>query len=157
MLMRFSIALLALLTLAPVTSMADSVVERPGWSVHRTSHSYKDLIVRVKSAVKKEKLAVVTEAGPTGVAKSRGIDIPGNRVLGIYNNDFAVRVIRLSVPAMIEAPIRMYVTENLDGTATLSYKKPSHVFAPYFAEAPDLRDIASELDERFDRISQDAR
>ena len=32
--------------------------------------------------------------------------------------------------AMIEAPIRLYVTENLDGTATPSYKTPTTVYAP---------------------------
>jgi hypothetical protein len=42
-------------------------------------------------------------------------------VTGPITNDYAVRVLALSTPAMIEAPIRFYVTENADGTATLSY------------------------------------
>ena len=56
--------------------------------------------------------------------------------------------------AMIEAPVRMYVTSNPDGTATLSYKMPSHVFAPYFEEGGDqLRAIAAELDAIFAAIA----
>ena len=57
--------------------------------------------------------------------------------------------------AMIEAPIRLYVTENSDGTATLYYKTPTTVFAPYIAEggAP-LVSIAAELDQIFQHISK---
>ncbi|MEO0991408.1 MAG: DUF302 domain-containing protein, partial [Pseudomonadota bacterium] len=99
----------------------------------------------------------VTQAGPTGAAKARGITIPGNRVIGLFNNVFAVRILDLSTAAMIEAPIRMYVTEDLDGTATLSWKTPSHVFAPYFAEGgADLVAAASELDSLFEAVAQDA-
>ena len=57
---------------------------------------------------------------------------------------------------MIETPIRMYVTENEDGTATLSYKLPSTVFAPYMAETPGLDEIAAELDDHFRTISDAA-
>lgn len=58
---------------------------------------------------------------------------------------------------MIEAPIRFYVTEDEDGTATLSYKKPSPVFAPYIAEAgEELEAVAAELDEIFAGIAQRA-
>ena len=63
-------------------------------------------------------MGVVTQAGPTQAAASRGITIPGNRVIGVFNNDFAVNILALSTAAMIEAPIRFYVTEGADGTAT---------------------------------------
>ena len=55
---------------------------------------------------------------------------------------------------MIEAPLRFYLTENTDGTATLSYKLPSAVFAPYTGEAgPDLASAAAELDALFAEIA----
>ncbi|WP_306418066.1 DUF302 domain-containing protein [Jannaschia formosa] len=85
-------------------------------------------------------------AGPPATAAQRGIEIPGNRVLGLFNNDLAVRVLRLSTAAMIEAPIRVYVTENADGTATLSYIRPSIRLAPYAEGALGLDGIAAELD-----------
>ena len=102
-------------------------------------------------------MIVVTQAGPTAAAKKLGITIPGNRVIGVFNNDFAVRVLETSTAAMIEAPIRLYVTENSDGTATLYYKTPTTVFAPYIAEggAP-LVSIAAELDQIFQHISKAA-
>lgn len=134
------------------------LAERQGWAVHKTSKPYDQLVSDTKTAIKSVGLIVVTQAGPTKAAANRGITVPGNRVLGAFNNDFAVRVLNLSTAAMIEAPIRFYVTENNDGTATLSYKTPSHVFAPYANEAgTELVEIAKELDELFARAAETAR
>ena len=134
--------------------IAGPLAEREGWAIHPSAKPYQALIDDLKVAVKAEGMAVVTEAGPTGAAAARGITIPGNRVLGVYNNDFAVRVLALSTAAMIEAPIRFYVTENENGTATLSYKTPTLVFAPYMDEGGDeLAAIATELDARFAQIA----
>jgi len=83
--------------------------------------------------------------------------LPKNRVIGVFNNDFAVRVLETSTAAMIEAPIRFYVTENDDGTATLSYKTPSFVFAPYLTEGGEqLADLAVQLDGIFEVIATQA-
>ena len=130
---------------------------RPGWSHRKTSKSYAQLIGDLKAAVKSHKFGVVTEAGPTEVSRGRGVRIPGNRVIGVFNNVYAVRVLELSTPAMIEAPIRFYVTENADGSADLSYKMPSTVFAPYLEEAgPELDVIGKELDATFASIARAA-
>jgi uncharacterized protein (DUF302 family) len=130
---------------------------RDGWVVMESAKSFKDLVASVKSAAKSNKMGVVTQAGPTAAAKARGITIPGNRVIGLFNNVYAVRILGLSTAAMIEAPVRVYVTENEDGSATLSYKTPSTVFAPYMAEAgPELGVAAGELDAIFMAIAQTA-
>ena len=127
--------------------------EREGWNVHTTSFTYNELIDRVKAATKKNKIGVVTEAGPTVAAKNRGIDIPGNRVIGVFNNVFAVEMLIASESAMIEAPVRFYVTEQPNGTATLSYKTPSHVFAPYANDSLEVMEIAARLDNTFAAIA----
>lgn len=135
----------------------DAMSPRAGWSHMQTSKSYPQLINDLKAAVKSHKFGVVTEAGPTEVALKRGVHIPGNRVIGVFNNVYAVRVLELSTAAMIEAPIRFYVTENADGSADLSYKLPSTVFAPYTREAgPDLMTISQELDATFASIARAA-
>ena len=121
----------------------------PGWQVHTTDYDFDMLIDRTRTAVGENGMAVVTQAGPTGAAARRGITIPGNRVIGAFNNDFAVRLLRTSTQAMIHAPIRLYVTENGDGTATLSYIMPSTLLAPY----PGTADIAAGLDMVFDAIA----
>ena len=74
---------------------------------------------------------VVTRVSASAGAKRRSIKIAGNVVLGVYRNDFAVTMLRVSVPAGIEAPLRFYLTELDNGTAALTYRTPSSVFAPY--------------------------
>ncbi|MEM7523567.1 MAG: DUF302 domain-containing protein [Pseudomonadota bacterium] len=141
---------------ASASASAAGPAERPGWAVHKTDHSYSTLIDRVKAAAKANKMGVVTQAGPTGAARNRGITIPGS-VIGVFNNKFAVRMLTASEAAMIEAPIRFYVTEQPDGAATLSYKTPSLVFAPYVDDSPDVATIAQELDEIFAAIASAAK
>ena len=146
--------LLIALFLATSAAMASDMAPRDGWAVHRTTKSYDQLIIDVKAAAKQQGLHVVTQAGPTQAAAARGITIPGNRVIGLFNNDFAVKTLALSTAAMIEAPLRLYVTENANGSATLSYKHPSQVFAAYRDEggAP-LAALATQLDQRFAAIA----
>jgi len=153
---RVAILIAASLAIAcgALPAQAGSIALRPGWAVHDTGQSYAELLDSVKTAIKAEGMYLVTQVGPTVAAKRRGITIPGNRVLGVYRNDYAVRALATSTAAMIEAPIRLYVTENADGTATLSYKTPSAVFAPYFDEGgAELRAIACELDTIFAAIA----
>tara|TARA_R110000868_G_scaffold253955_4_gene510588 strand:- start:486 stop:944 length:459 start_codon:yes stop_codon:yes gene_type:complete len=150
--MRYIVLVLSLVACSATASPA----EREGWAVIETSHAYQDLVDRVKTATKANKMGVVTEAGPTEAAANRGVTIPGNRVIGVYNNDFAVRMLEASEAAMIEAPIRFYVTEQEDGTATLSYKTPSFVFSPYAEDSPEVMIIAKELDVVFEKIAEDA-
>ncbi|WP_170347208.1 DUF302 domain-containing protein [Ruegeria atlantica] len=148
-------ALIPLLCLIASPLWAQNAPE--GWAVYPTQKPYAELVDATKAAIKENGLIVVTQAGPTKAAAARGISIPGNRVIGAFNNDYAVRVLETSVHAMIEAPIRFYVTENQDGTATLSYKTPSFVFAPYAPEGgQDLLNIAAELDIKFQSIAERA-
>ena len=139
----------ALLFLTATSLNAGPIEPREGWEVRDTGKTFNALVSSVRAAAKANGMIVVTQAGPTKAAASRGITIPGNRIMGVYNNDFAVRMLEQSVPAMIEAPVRFYVTENADGTATLSWKTPSFVFAPYTADAPGVTAIAAELDAKF--------
>lgn len=136
---------------------AGTVKTRAGWIVVDTKQSFQALVERLEATVKSEKMGIVTSASASEGAKAAGIAIPGNRVFGIFRNDFARRMLGSSVAAGIEAPIRIYVTENPDGTASLSYKKPSTVFAPYADEGGDaLKSIGAELDDIFARIAERA-
>ena len=138
-------------------AQAFGLESRPGWRVIPTGFAFSDLVDRVRSAVKDEKMLLVTQASASDGAKGQGIVIPGNRVMGVYRNDYARRMLRASVAAGIEAPIRFYVTENADGTATLSWKTPSHVFAPYMKEGgAELEALATELDGVFEMIAAKA-
>lgn len=124
-----------------------------GWVVTPTPHSFPVLVQRLDDAVKANKMGLVNAASASDGAKAQGVTIPGNRVVGVFRNDFARRMLAASLPAGIEAPIRIYLTENADGTATLSYRTPGSVFSPYLADAgADLNALALELDAIFARI-----
>jgi len=153
--------LMALFVLAAALFMtqmaAASMSERPGWTVIATPHSFSVLSERLDQAIKANKMGIVTTASASGGAKAQGFDIPGNRVVGVFRNDFARRMLKASIPAGIEAPIKFYLTENADGASTLSYKNPTAVFSPYSGEAgADLMKLAGELDVIFGRIARDA-
>ncbi len=151
-----SLALVFALT-GPAAVRAGAWDDLPGWSVNKTSHSYPALIERLNAAVKANKMGLVTRASATlGAKKMLKKTIPGNMVVGVYRPDFAVRMLAASIPAGIEAPIRFYITENADGTATLSYKKPSAVFAPYKDGGAALAEMAKELDALFATIAAKA-
>ena len=131
---------------------AENATPYPGMVITKTAHSYKDLVGRLDAAVTANKMGLVSRASATvGAAKMLKKTIPGNMVIGVYRPDFAVRMLEASVAAGIEAPLRFYITENADGTATLTYRKPSAVFGPY--EVPALDEMAKELDEIFAKIA----
>ena len=144
----------AALTLTVMTgaARAENATPWPGTEIIATKHSYKDLVASLDAAVKANKMGLVTRASATVGAKAKlNKTIPGNMVVGVYRPDFAVRMLEASVPAGIEAPLRFYITENADGTATLTYRKPSAVFAPYEVKALD--EMARELDTIFAKIA----
>ncbi len=155
---RFFGILLAGFLLVPGVPARAAAWDAPaGWSVTDTGHSYQGLIARLDAAVKANKMGLVGRASATlGAKKMLNETIPGNMVIGVYRPDFAVRMLAASVPAGIEAPIRFYITENADGTATLSYKKPSAAFAPYADGGAALRELAAELDTLFAKIAREA-
>lgn len=141
----------AILAVPSLQSARGEIAPRPGWVIQPTPHSYQTLIKRIDVAAKGHKIGIVTRASATrgawAVLKKK---IPGNMVIGLYHPRFAVPMLEASIAAGIEAPIRLYVTENADGTASLSYKTPSQVFAPYMAEGGDmLKKLAGDLDALF--------
>ena len=133
---------------------ADTATPFPGTQVTKTKYSYQEMVKKLPEAVAKNKMGVVAKASATLGAKKIGVTIPGNMVVMVFHPKFAVRMLEASVPAGIEAPLRFYITENDDGTTTLTYREPSSVFAPYDNEK--LNKMARELDEIFARIAADA-
>jgi uncharacterized protein (DUF302 family) len=89
-------------------------------------------------------MALVCHANAQRGAAARGVTIRGNQVLMVFRNDFAVRLLAADPAAGFEAPIRLYVYENPDGTATVTYRPPSAVLAPY--QHPEVQAVARELD-----------
>jgi len=143
-----------LIGLFAVFANAVSAEPLSGMEIIKTKLGYSILVARTEGAIKANGMLLVSKASASDGAAARGIKIPGNAVLMVFRNDYAVRMLEASVPAGIEAPIRLYVTENSDSTATLTYREPSAIFAPYGSPALDA--MARELDGVFAKIAADA-
>ena len=144
-----ALIVLALGFVAPLRS-----AELPGTQTLVSPHDFETLVTKLEAAVAEHKLAVVAKASASKGAAARGVKIPGNAVIMVFRNDYAVRMLEASVPAGIEAPLRFYVTENADGKASLTWRAPSATFAPYGNAALDK--MAEELDPIFAAIARDA-
>lgn len=118
--------------------------------VIETGQPFLAYLDKLKAAITANKMGVVGLACATCGAKNIGVTIPENRVVMIFNPHFAVRMLAASIAADVEAPLRLYLTEQTDGTAILSYRKPSRVFAPY--RNAELDRMAQELDQIVARI-----
>jgi len=141
------------LALAVPTALGETA-EPPARQTVDTAMGFEQLVESLEQAVEANGMFVVTRACASCGAAKRGIEIPGNMVIGVFRNDFAVRMLEASAAAGIEAPIRFYVTGNADGTASLTWRLPSDVFAPYDGERLDA--LGAELDEIWRRIVDDA-
>ncbi len=119
-----------------------------------TGQAFAAYVDRLKKSVRANKMGIVAHACATCGAKAIGVTIPGNHVMMIFHPRFAVRMLKASIPAGIEAPIRLYLTENANGTARLTYRLPSRTFGAY--QVPALDAMAKELDAVVARIVADA-
>jgi uncharacterized protein (DUF302 family) len=137
------IVLFVTLLAAPPAS-AENSTPYSGTRIVETGQPFDSFIDKLKASIGANKMGIVAEACANCGAKSIGVTIPGNRVIMIYRPDFAVRMLKASEAAGIEAPLRLYVTERPDGTARLTYRLPSHVFGVY--QVPALDTMAKELD-----------
>jgi uncharacterized protein (DUF302 family) len=145
------LAAILALSVAPVTAGA----QQPETETRtiETSLPFSSLVERLREAVTAHDMGIVAEACASCGARARGIEIPGNQVIMVFRNDFAVRMLRADVSAGIEAPLRFYVTESEDG-ADLTWQVPSVVFAPY--GSPALTRMADEMDVIFTAIAEQA-
>ncbi len=139
---------------ATAPALAGESTPYPGTLTLHSQYSFDTLLNRLRQAIAENRMGLVAQASASAGAAARGVKIPGNAVIMVFRNDFAVRMLEASVPAGIEAPLRLYLTENPDHTASLTYRLPSAVFAPY--GNPKLDEMATELDTIFDRIVRNA-
>ncbi len=152
---------LATATLLAALLMIDATVPAmaadfpyPGTVTVPTPHKFDTLLTRLEKAISDNGMGLVAQASASRGAASRGVTIPGNAVIEVFRNDYAVRMLEASVPAGIEAPLQIYVIENPDKSTSIIYRRPSAVFTTYGNAKLDA--MAGELDPIFEKIVRDA-
>ena len=143
-----------LMVLLALPVKAENPTPYSGTKVIETGQPFDAFIEKLTAAIKANKMGIVGNACATCGAKNIGVTIPGNRVIMIFNPHFAVRMLKASEAAGIEAPIRLYITEQPNGKARLTYRLPSHLFGAY--KVPALDEMGKELDAIFSRIVKQA-
>lgn len=154
---RLCLVLLVLCgSLGAASGLVRAEVEAPysGMVTVPTGEPFNPFIKALSSAIKAREFNIVGIACGTCAAKSQGVTIPGNRVFFFFKPAYAVRMLGASEAAGIEAPIRLYVTENRDGSAVVTYRLPSHVFGAY--QVPALDALGTDLDTDVEAIIADA-
>lgn len=149
---RVLIATLALTCLGWLTAVPAHAQEARITAVSRAP--FPKVAEALERAITEEKMGLVCHANAQRGAAGRGVTIKGNQVLMVFRPDFAIRLLAADPRAGFEAPIRIYVYENADGTATVSYLPPSAVFAPYRSQ--EVQKIGAELDPIFKAIVDQA-
>lgn len=125
-----------------------------GYRVVRSKVDIATLETRTLAAIKAAGMNAVTRASASDGAKARGVTIRGDVVLGVFRNDVAVRMLAANVDAGIEAPLRLHLVEEPDGTSSIRYHLPSAVFGRYDGEA--IKALGRELDLIFEKIVAEA-
>jgi len=148
---RSTLSTLTLACLLAWTAAPGPAAAQPTERVRVASrYDFSTTLTRLEQAVAANRLGVVTRANAQNGARSLGVAISGNQVWGLFAPPYAVRMLKASVEAGFEAPVRLYIVEAADGRVTVSYIKPSVVFAPY--RNAELDAMARELDGKFERI-----
>jgi uncharacterized protein (DUF302 family) len=144
----------ALVFTVAAPTRADVSAPYPGTQTIVTKKPFKTFVDDLVKAVGANKMGLVAQACADCGARNIGKNIAGNRVIMAFNPHFAVRMLNANVASGIEAPIRLYVMETADGAATLTYRAPSAIFAPY--KTPALDEMTKELDVIFKKIVADS-
>lgn len=142
-------ALALILAAGPTAALAQD-----GKVVLTSKAPFPRVAAALEQAIADQRMGLVCHANAQQGAAARGVKIPGNQVFLVFRNDFAVRLITADPRAAYEAPIRVYLYENRDGTASLTYVKPSALFKPH--AHPEVAKVGAELDPIFEKIAAQA-
>ena len=122
----------------------------PGtWTV-RSAYGFPETVARPGQSIDANKIGLGARAGASAGAAARGVESAGNTGRADFRDAFAVRMLAASILGNIEVPLHVYVTEEADRDASVTYRAPTAVFAPCGSAQLDER--AEEPDPIFARI-----
>ena len=135
----FSIVLVVFFAVHPVPSFAKDdritgVSQAP----------FAQVSAALQRAVAAHKLTLVGISDVKKGALPKGPAIKGNQVVMVLRQDLLARLVKADPTAAFEAPMRFHVYENQNGTATVTYVKPSVLLRAY--KNPEVRAVGEELD-----------
>jgi uncharacterized protein (DUF302 family) len=151
--MRLLILVLSLGCLA-LPLWAGETPSQSGVRIIDTGKAFDGFVARLEAAVRGNGMDIA--AGSCGTCGIKSISVPDKnaRVITVYRPDLMMRILQAGGTVGVEPPLRFYVSRLADGTARLTYHRPSGALALY--GQPALDDMGEELDAIFTKIVHDA-
>ncbi len=92
---------------------------------------FEDVLIALRAAIEAAGMRVLHEIDPQKALAGAGQTIDGSRLLFFFHPDLVVRVMRADWSAMVEAPLKLVVTELPDGTVSVRMADPALAFGRY--------------------------
>lgn len=115
-----------------------------------TTLPFEDVLIRLRHAIEAAGLWVLHEIDPQKVLQRGGHDIGPARQILFFHPDLMVRLLQANPAALLEAPLKLAVMQQPDGTVTIRWHDPAVAFGRY--GNPVLTDMGQDLASRCGQI-----
>ena len=93
--------------------------------------SFDDVLATLRQAIEEAGMKVLQEIDPQKALASFGHVIDGSRLVFFFHPNLVIRLLQTDWTAIIEAPLKLAVTELPNGTTSLRMADPAAAFARY--------------------------
>jgi uncharacterized protein (DUF302 family) len=141
---------------ATVTSATTVTFGKPGaetasfQSSHLSTRSFEEVLTSLRKEIEGAGLRVLNEIDPQKAVQGIGRSMGGLRLIFFFHPNLVVRVLETDWAAMVEAPLKLVVTELPEGTVSIRMADPIASFGRYGNSA--LASFGKELAETCQRI-----
>jgi uncharacterized protein (DUF302 family) len=141
---------------AAVASAATVAYGKPGpnaasfQSSHLSTRSFDEVLTSLRNEIEGAGLRVLNEIDPQKAVQGFGRSMGGSRLIFFFHPKLVVRVLEMDWTAMVEAPLKLVVTELPEGTVSVRMANPITAFGRY--GNPALASFGKELGDTCQRI-----
>ena len=100
-------------------------------SSHLSRRSFDEVIARLRKEIDGAGLRLLHEIDPQKALQGIGQSIGGSRLIFFFHPKLVVRVLEMDWSAMVEAPLKLVVTELPDRTVSVRMADPIIAFGRY--------------------------
>jgi uncharacterized protein (DUF302 family) len=119
-------------------------------SSYLSTRSFEEVLTRLRKEIEGAGLRVLNEIDPQKAVQGFGRSMGGLRLIFFFHPKLVVRVLEMDWTAMVEAPLKLVVTELPGGTVSVRMADPTASFGRYGNSA--LTGFGKELAETCQRI-----
>jgi len=100
-------------------------------SSHLSTRSFEEVLSRLRKEIAGAGLRVLNEIDPQKALQGIGRSIGGSRLIFFFHPEHVVRVLETDWSAMVEAPLKLLVTELPEGIVSIRMADPMVAFGRY--------------------------